>query len=345
MGKLKFFFLATVAVVIILVVTFLLTWGYFKQSSIIPNKGMTYLFKPGTSVAQLIRDLESEGQLKSPVYFKLLLRLRHAATKLQAGEYFFPAGSTPDQVINQMVTGKVVRHSFTIIDGWTIYQVLAALRADPDIKQTLTDHSLQQVAKQLKIPHNSPEGLLYPDTYYFTLGTTDTDILSRAYQKMADYLAQEWAKKAAHLPYVSQYQALIVASMIEKETAAPKEMPIISAVILKRLKIWMPLQIDSTVIYGLQPNFSGHLTSNELKKKTPYNTYTNYGLPPTPIAMPDVLAIHAALHPTSTKYLYFVAKGDGSHQFSSTLVEQKKAIATYLKKDSKVKEPADKGTR
>ncbi len=195
--------------------------------------------------------------------------------------------------------------------------------------------SLAQVAKRLNLPHPSPEGLLFPDTYFFTLDTPDTEILSRAVEEMRNYLQEQWPRRARGLPYRSPYQALIVASMVEKETALPREMPIIAAIILKRLKIWMHLQIDSTVIYGLEPHFSGNLTINDLKKKTPYNTYTKYGLPPTPIAMPSALAIHAALHPAKTPYLYYVAKGDGSHQFSVTLAEQNAAVAKYqLGKDN-----------
>lgn len=310
-------------------------WVRFEHASIAPAKGLTYILKPNTSAIKLSNDLKSEGELSSTTFFRILLRLRHAMPKLQAGEYFFPAGSTPNQAINKMIAGKIVHHSFTIVDGWNIYQVLTAIESDPYVKHTLKGLSLQQIAKRLGMPHQSPEGLLFPDTYFFTLNTPDTDILSRAYQEMKNYLSDQWPKRKSGLPYRSEYQALIVASMVEKETAQVKEMPIIAAIILKRLKIWMHLQIDSTVIYGLEPHFNGDLTLNDLRQKTPYNTYTKYGLPPTPIAMPGALAIHAALHPVKTEYLYYVAKGDGSHQFSTTLAEQNAAVAKYqLGKDN-----------
>lgn len=317
---------------IVLAVVLSIKWIRFQEASIIPAGGFTYVVQPGTNLDQLTTDFEKYLHLQNPFLFKLYARLSGDAYALKTGEYFLPAGSTTSQVFDKLVSGKVVYHAFTLVDGWNMYDVMSVLNKDRSIKHTLKRKSLRYIAKQMKLKHPSPEGLLYPETYYFTLHSTDLSILNRAHQAMLKHLNAAWAQRQSGLPYKNEYQALIVASMVEKESALSKERPIIARVILKRWKMWMPLQIDSTVIYGLEPFFSGKLRRSDLRKKTSYNTYTRYGLPPTPIAIPGADAIHAALHPVSTKALYFVAKGDGSHHFSPTLAGQRKAIDRYLRK-------------
>ena len=329
MSKRRTIFIASILLIVIFFEVLFIKLQRFEAISIIPANGMSYLFKSGTSVNQLVADLKVKSNLKNGFYFKLLLYSKGVAMHLQAGEYFFPAGSTPKVIIEKLSMGNVVQHSFTIVNGWNIYQILNALAADPYVQHTLTDQSLQTIATDIGCAYVSPEGVLFPDTYFFPLNTPDIDILWRAYVRMQLYMDNVWPKRAQSLPYKTPYQALVVASMIEKEAGLPSEMPIIAGIILKRLALWMPLQIDSTVIYGLQPNFSGNLTVNDLKKKTPYNTYTHYGLPPTPIAMPGSKAILAALHPEATDYLYFVATGKGGHEFSKTLSEQDVAVKKY----------------
>jgi len=323
-------FISFLLLIVIFFEVLLIKWHQFETTSIVSGKGIIYLLEPGEPINNLIQILKTKGSLKNEFYFKLLVKLHHAEHRLQAGEYFFPVGSTPLIIVTKLLRGEVVQHEFTIVNGWNIYQVLVALAANPYVKHTLTQESLKQIAHALGSTQSSPEGLLFPNTYFFTLNTPDVAILQRAYNVMTIYLNQEWLKRDQNLPYKTSYQALIVASMIEKETNIPTEMPIIASIIIKRLAIWMPLQIDSTIIYGLLPNFKGKLTTNDLHIKSPYNTYVNYGLPPTPIAMPGGNAIFAALHPARTDYLYFVARGEeGGHEFSKTLVEQNAAVQKY----------------
>jgi UPF0755 protein len=326
--KRKLHFLILI-LIIISIIAFTVKWVRFENRPIILNDGLTYVVEPGTNIVQLASDLEKYGDLKNTFFFELYARLSGAASELKAGEYYLKGNSTPSQVLATLVSGKIVYHPFTLVNGWNIYDVIKVMNQDPDLIHNLKGKTPKEIAKAMHLKYSSPEGLLYPDTYYFTLHTTESSLLNRAYKKMNRYMNTVWPKRARGLPYHNQYQALIVASMVEKESAVVKERPIIADVILKRLKMWMPLQIDSAVIYGLEPHFSGNLTRSDLQRKTPYNTYTRYGLPPTPIAMPGPVAIQAALHPVKTKALYFVAKGDGSHEFSSTLEAQKKAVDRY----------------
>lgn len=298
------------------------------RTAIIQPEGLHYFLQPGTSPRQFARDLQNLAQLKDPTLFLLLLK-QHPGKKIQTGEYFFKGNSTAEEVIAQVLNGRVMRHSFTIIDGWNIYQVIAALQSAPVLKHTIAEPTPVAVAKAMNLPYSTPEGLLFPETYYYTWNTTDVALLNRAYADMQKFLTEAWVARDKSTPYISPYQALIVASMIQKETAQPKEMPIIVNIILKRLAANWLLQIDPTVIYGLLPNFSGKLTHSDLHTKTLYNTYTQLGLPPTPISMPSATAILAALHPVATPAWYFVAKGDGTHAFSATLDEHNKAVSQY----------------
>lgn len=300
------------------------------RRAIIQPAGLHYFLLPGTTPRKFIRDLQTQAELRDPTLFLLLLK-QHPGRKIQTGEYFFPGNSSAEQVVNQVLNGKVMRHSFTIIDGWTIYQVINALQQAPVLKHTLINPTPASVAKAMNIPYGTPEGLLFPETYYYTWNTSDITLLNRAYVDMQRFLTEAWAQRDRNTPYGSPYQALIVASMIEKETAQPKEMPMIATVILKRLAAKMLLQIDSTVIYGMLPNYPGKLTHDDLHTKTIYNTYTQLGLPPTPISMPSAMAILATLHPVFTPAWYFVAKGDGTHVFSMTLDQHNQAVNQYQK--------------
>jgi UPF0755 protein len=262
----------------------------------------------------------------------LLAYAQGSAKKLQAGEYLFAPGTTPRQLLAQIAAGKVISRRFTLVEGWTLKQTLAALKRDPHIVHTLDGVSATELMNRLGAPPGNPEGLLLPATYHYTLGTTDIALLKRAYRKMANILAEAWQQRAANLPYRTPYEALIAASLIEKETGQTSERPIISGVLLRRLTSHMPLQIDSTLIYGLNNNdnhYSGKLDRGALKQDTLYNTYLHRGLPPTPIAMPSLPSIRAALHPDNSNFLYFVAKGDGTHRFSVTLQAQNKAVNAY----------------
>jgi len=327
--KLPFIIISAISIVTVLATAL---WLHFLFTPIVVNKPLVYVLKQGISAQTLAEELKDQTQLKYPFLFKMLIKLRQDDPRLQAGEYKFPIGSTPSDILNTIVKGKIFNHTFTIVDGWNYRQMMEQLNTTQGLNHTLKNKSARYVAQAIGIKkYQSPEGLLFPNTYYFTKGQKDVDVLKRAYQAMRNYLADEWPERADHLPYQNFYQALIVASMVEKEASIENERPIVAAIILKRYKTWMHLQIDSTVIYGLGEQFNGKLSKEDLKLKTPYNTYLHYGLPPTPICMPGRSAIDAAFHPAKTKALYFVAKGDGSHVFSDTLEEQNKAVAKYQK--------------
>ena len=303
--------------------------GFFLYTPIIINSDLHYILQENTNAHALANDLHKLSSLRYPILFRWLIKIRSDDKKLQAGEYSFPRGSTAIQVLNRIVHGKVLYHSFTIINGWNFYHTVTALENDPIIKHVLTNKSPDKIAKEMQLKHKTPEGLLFPETYYYTLGTTDLEILNRAYQTMRQYMQQQWPRRSKNFSYKRQYTALIIASMVEKETSLKREKPIIAAIILKRLKKWMHLQIDATVIYGLGKHFDGDLTRKKLRSKTPYNTYVHYGLPPTPIAMSGSDSINAVLHPAKTKKMYFVAMKNGKHVFSETLEQHNRNVAKY----------------
>jgi UPF0755 protein len=288
-----------------------------------------YVLKPGSSMHRLVDDLTAQGFLKHPRFFYFLAYSKGATNKLKTGEYLFDPGTTPYQMLEQMLAGDVILHRFTIVEGWTFQQLLTALQALPYVAHTLNQTSTEQVLANLGLSPENPEGLFFPATYYFSLGAKDTDLLKWSYQLLEKKLNQEWLKRANNLPYKTAYEALIAASLVEKETAIPKERPMIAGVIARRLQKEMPLQIDASIIYGLGVHYTGKLTVEDLRKDTPYNTYTRRGLPLTPIGMPSLNSIEATLHPDHSQNLYFVAKGDGSHQFSSNLTEHNRAVQIY----------------
>jgi UPF0755 protein len=228
-----------------------------------------------------------------------------------------------------LVNGEVVQHSLTIIEGWTFQQLLQAVRSHPMLTQTLADADPQAVMEALAEPGTHPEGWFYPDTYRFPRGTSDVEFLRRAYRVMQQRLAAEWEKRAEGLPLKSPYEALVLASLIERETAVAAERTRIAGVFVRRLRKGMRLQTDPTVIYGMGDAYEGRIRWRDLRTDTPYNTYTRHGLPPTPIAMPSGAAINAALNPADGKELYFVSRGDGSHHFSATLEEHNAAVRCY----------------
>jgi len=301
----------------------------FLLTPVSRTQTIDYFFEPGASVHRLVADLQAKGFIQHPDFFLLLAYWKGATNKLKTGEYVFVAGLTPGQLLDQMLVGNVILHRFTIVEGWTFQQLITALKALPDIHHPLNQVSPEHVLIQLSLPPQNPEGLFFPATYYFSLGGEDTDLLKRSYHRLEKKLNQMWTTRVAHLPYKTPYEALIAASLVEKETALSQEQPMIAGVIARRLEKAMPLQIDASIIYGLGPAYTGKLTIDDLRKDTPYNTYTRRGLPPTPIAMPSVRAIDAVLHPDQSENLYFVAKGDGSHQFSRNLVQHNVAVQRY----------------
>lgn len=311
----------------LLFLTYFTVRAYRLITTPLSQQPIHYLFEPGTSVRRLAADLQQRHLFESPRLFLLLAYLKGAADQLKAGEYYFDSGITASQLLDQMRAGQVIVHRFTIVEGWTLQQLIKALHTSPYIQYS--SQRLSQLFVNSGLPRQNPEGLFFPATYYFSGQTTDSDLLKRAYQLLDKKLNAAWQQRADHLPYKTPYEGLIAASLVEKETALSKERPMIAGVIARRLEKGIPLQIDATVIYGLGSAYFGKLTSDDLKKDTPYNTYTRRGLPPTPIAMPSLNAIEAVFHPDQSQNLYFVAKGDGSHQFSSDLIQHNEAVKRY----------------
>lgn len=283
----------------------------------------------GTSFRRLSDDLTASGVLDHPYFFMALGYLTGNATRIKAGEYAVPDGITPPRLLDLLVSGKVVQHAFTFVEGWAFRQALAAVRRDARVVRTLGESSPEAVMGRLGRPGQYPEGRFFPDTYHFAKGTTDVEILRRAGEAMDRVLDEEWAQRQEGLPLQSPEEALILASIVEKETGLASERRAIAGVFVRRLTLGMKLQTDPTVIYGLGDAFDGNLTRADLMAETPYNTYVRTGLPPTPIALPGRAAINAALHPAGGDSLYFVAKGDGSHYFSATLAEHNQAVHRY----------------
>lgn len=291
-----------------------------------------YLVEKGAHIRGIARDLLQRGWLRAEhekYLFELVGRESGLAHRLKVGEFEIPADATAAVFLRVLAEGKTVEYSVTLIEGWRFRDMLNAVAAHPKLEQTLTGKTDAEIMAAIGAKGLHPEGRFYPDTYLFPRGTTDVAFLKRAFRKMEDVLAAEWPNRAPNLPLKTPYEALILASIVEKETGAAHERPQIAGVFIRRLNKRMRLQTDPTVIYGMGENFDGNIRRKDLRTDTPYNTYTRHGLPPTPIALPGGDAIRAALHPASGKTLYFVAKGDGTHYFSVTLKEHNAAVRKY----------------
>lgn len=288
-----------------------------------------YTLQAGTTLTGLAHDLHQRQLLAHPRYFIWAARWRGKANQIQAGEYQFEPGTSVEQMLEMMVSGKVAQFPMTIIEGWTFQQLLAALAQQTRLQQTLNGLDDTQIMARLGYPEQHPEGRFFPDTYYYTSKMSDVQILQRAYEAMQQFLATAWPQRDLGLPYDTPYEALIMASIIEKETGVADERQQIAGVFVRRLQKRMRLQTDPTVIYGLGERFDGNLRRRDLVYATPYNTYVIRGLPPSPIALPGADSILAALHPAPGDSLYFVARGDGTHYFSATHDEHNQAVRKF----------------
>jgi UPF0755 protein len=280
------------------------------------------------------QDLATRGVLDHPRLLAAYARFRGADARVRAGEYEVRPGTSPRQLLALLESGAVVRRSITVVEGWTFRDLRRALGADAAIVQTLAGKTDEAVMDALGEPGLAPEGLFFPDTYVYDKGTTDLAILRQARARTRSELDAAWRSRAEGLPLQSAYEALVLASIVEKETALPSERARIAGVFMHRLRSGMRLQTDPTVIYGLGAAFDGNLRRSDLERDGPYNTYTRVGLPPTPIAMPGAAALAAAVRPDERGETYFVATGlpDGSHEFSRTLAEHERAVARYLRR-------------
>ncbi|MEO8489091.1 endolytic transglycosylase MltG [Pseudomonas sp.] len=283
----------------------------------------------GSTPTGTFNRLEADGVLDDAFWLRLYWRFNLDGQPLHSGEYRMTPGLTAEGLIGLWQRGEVVQYSLTLVEGWNFRQVRSALAKHEKIVQTLSGLNDSEVMEKLGHPGVHPEGRFFPDTYRFVRGMTDVDFLKKAYNRLDEVLAQEWSKRSVDAPYTDPYQALIMASLVEKETGVPEERGQIAGVFVRRLKIGMLLQTDPTVIYGLGERYTGKLTRAHLKEANPYNTYMIAGLPPTPIAMVGREAIHAALNPVPGSSLYFVARGDGSHIFSDDLDAHNAAVREF----------------
>jgi UPF0755 protein len=310
-------------------VGFYLGYQWLHSPLSVRDAAYVYTLSKGGSLSLLARDLQREGILTCPRLLTLYARVS-GQDAVKAGEYRLTPEDTPASLLDKLERGEVVTYQATLVEGWTFRDALAYLQAQPKIAIALQDRAaLEAFLTQLELPGGHPEGWFFPDTYQYTAGNSDREILLQAYNRMRGVLANEWKNRAGVLPYESSYEALIMASIVERETGVPEERAQIAGVFVRRLENNMRLQTDPTVIYGLADHYDGNIRRRHLAQKTPYNTYLIKGLPPTPIALPGQEAIHAALHPDSGNALYFVARGDGSHHFSKTLEEHNKAVQEF----------------
>lgn len=283
----------------------------------------------GSTPGGLLNRLQTDGVIQDAFWLRLYWRFNLSGEALHSGEYRMTPGMNAQSLLGLWQRGEVVQYSLTLVEGWNFRQVRAALGKQPKLEQTLVNLSDAELMTKIGHPDVFPEGRFFPDTYRYVRGMTDAEILKQAYKRLDDVLEEEWAKRAADVPYTDAYQALIMASLVEKETGVPQERGQIAGVFVRRLALGMLLQTDPTVIYGLGERYNGKLTRAHLKEPTPYNTYVISGLPPTPISLVGREAIHAALNPVPGRSLYFVARGDGSHVFSDDLDAHNAAVREF----------------
>lgn len=308
-------------------------WFSFRPLPL-PTMPYEFTIAPGASLKKTAMQLEEAGVLQDELRLRILGRVMGYAGRIQAGTYSLDRPVTPLELLDKIVRGDVIRGAVLLVEGWNIREVRQELARNPQLDHRLVDMTDADLLAAIGAAEVHPEGIFFPDTYYFSPHSPDIEVLRRAYQLQCQKLQAAWEARAAGLPYKTPYEALIMASIIEKETGVAEERPQIAAVFINRLKIGMRLQTDPTVIYGLGAKFDGNLRKADLQRDTPYNTYTRAGLPPTPIAMPGEDAIRAALNPADSKALYFVSRGDGTHVFSATLEEHNRAVNHFQKKQN-----------
>ena len=305
---------------------------FYALTDIKPDRlPLQFNLKQGSGLRGTIHQMQKAGVIDSPFCFELLARLRGDTGRIQAGNYEITSPLSPYELLGKITSGDRAFEHITLVDGWTFAQTRAALDALPTIKHDSVGLDESEILRRLAIDYPSAEGLFFPDTYFYAVGTSDLALLKRAYQQQQLQLAALWNTRATGLPLENPYQALILASIIEKETGQSGERPLIAAVFINRLRQGIMLQTDPTVIYGLGTKFDGNLHKIDLLTDGPYNTYTRVGLPPTPIALPGLASLKAALNPAPSPVLYFVSRGNGTSQFSETLADQERAVTKYQK--------------
>ena len=318
------------AIIILLVILLSIVGTSLFKNYPVEGKKQLLVISSGDTYSRFIDRLAKENKVNFPIILKLYQKFMiHGSMK--AGVYEVTHGMSVRQVLDMLSNAENAQmNRILVIEGTTFKQLVQNLKKDPNVSKTILDLPQDQLLKELDIPYSHPEGLFAPDTYFFAKGETDKKILTDLYRRQMKSLDEAWANKAANLPYKDKYEALIMASIIEKETSLDSELQKVSGVFVRRLQIGMRLQTDPTVIYGMGESYQGNITRNDLRTPTAYNTYTINGLPPTPIALPSKKAIEAAMHPDDSKNLYFVATGNGGHKFTASLEEHNRAVQEYL---------------
>lgn len=305
-------------------------FAWWAHQPILAEGGpVDFTIKPGSGAASASQQIAAAGVPLQPALLNLLARVTSSSAKLKAGPYELKPGSTPLDLIDKLVRGDFALESLTVIEGWTFRQMRQAMAASRGLKHDTAKLSDAQLMAEISPDYRLPEGLFFPDTYLFPKGSSDWQILRQAHAAMMARLLEAWDKRDAALPYKTPYEALIMASIVEKETGQSAERTRVAAVFVNRLKIGMLLQTDPTVIYGMGDKYAGKIRRRDLETDTPYNTYTRGGLPPTPISLPGMPALTAALSPAKSSALYFVARGDGTSHFSGSLPEHNRAVNQY----------------
>lgn len=319
------------AVVTVLVATLAFGFYYWAGQPIMKKDGeaIAFTIEAGSGVRGATEQVAAAGVPVQPVLLEALVRLSGKSGTIKAGAYELEPGTTPRRLVEQLVRGEFAQHALVVIEGWTFRQMRQAVAENTALKRDTVNLSDEELLAKVAPDYQHPEGLFFPDTYLFAKGASDLQIYRRAHALMQKKLQESWAARPAGLPYKTPYEALIMASIVEKETGQKSERDMIAGVFVNRLRQGVMLQTDPTVIYGMGERFRGNIRKRDLQTDTPYNTYTRAGLPPTPIALPGTAAIAAALNPARTNALYFVARGDGTSQFSGSLTEHNQAVNKY----------------
>jgi len=321
-------FLAAIIILALFVSAMLAFWAH-RPILATAEPPIEFAIKPGSGVRSSAEQIAEAGVPLNPTLFHLLARFSGKGTRLKAGNYELKPGTTPMTLIDQLVRGEFAQESLAIIEGWTFKQMRQAIDAHPKIRHDTAGLSDKELLAKISTDYKHPEGLFFPDTYLFAKGSSDLQIYKQAHALLQKRLEEAWNKRAPNVPYKTPYEALIMASIVEKETGQKSERNLIAAVFVNRLRLGMLLQTDPTVIYGMGDRFQGNIRKKDLETDTPYNTYTRPGLPPTPIALPGAESLAAALNPATSDVLYFVSRGNGTSEFSNNLADHNRAVNKY----------------
>ena len=331
MRKLRVLALLVLPIVVALAIAAAVGWTWYRLPLSLPRTPFDFEVRAGASLASVARSLQGAGVIPHAAALTLLARFENVDRTIKAGSYEIEQGITVPQLLAKLTHGDVAQTSLTIVEGTTFAELKRVLRESPEIKHNVVDLPDAELLARVGASEATPEGLFFPDTYYFAAGSSDLAVLKRAYGAMRERLDAAWSRRAPDSPLASPYEALILASIVEKETGLAKDRPLIASVFVNRLKRGMRLQTDPTVIYGLGAGFDGNLRKRDLETDSAYNTYMRDGLPPTPIALPSQASLDVVVNPPATPYLYFVSRGDGTSEFSASLTEHNRAVSKYQK--------------